>query len=264
VFARGALPRHISLPGYRYAFHSEPFQRFGYVVSGQVINNPVNRIVNDGILDSNRAQQPLLAWVEQQPVDVGVSSQGNLHAPSRAQSRAPITRESLILAARLSVAVWVVERVNLHGGVRCGWDADAITGEQFSEFSGEASSQPPDGQQELWSLLADRSSGASFVSGSTQQPSMSSTPDAATQPTVSCTNSGTGYLMLDNIVLENVPATAHWFVRNRWHERLVIHPSVHCPGTVPGACTLVYEPYTHARKAGTHDTRLYFSWQATS
>ncbi|NND90655.1 MAG: hypothetical protein HKN42_07295 [Granulosicoccus sp.] len=72
-------------------------------MSSDVINNPLNRAVNDQRLQSMTREQPLPAWIE--------------YAEDRSRNRStlfmrvPVTRQSLMSGARVAVAAWVTERV---------------------------------------------------------------------------------------------------------------------------------------------------------
>ena len=93
----GYLPRHTVLPSIRYLFHAEPWQRFKYRVSEQLINNPVNRIVNLDTLD--RAGHRALAFISLSSSD-----------DSSILGQVAISGKSLRFAMASSVAAWVSTR----------------------------------------------------------------------------------------------------------------------------------------------------------
>ena len=101
--ARGHLPRHVSLPAARYLFHTEPAQRLAYAVSTAVINNPLNRPVNDQQLIELSSNLPVLAWIQEA---------GAARTPARTPVQTPVTAQSLRQASTPAVAAWLVERVN--------------------------------------------------------------------------------------------------------------------------------------------------------
>lgn len=232
AFATGQLPRHVNLPGQRYVFHVEPDQRLAYRVSSDMINNPVNRMVNDAVIRGGREQRPFVAWVSQPVGDAGQARS--------ALSRVPVSRESLLPGVRRSVAAWLVARVNRVRHQACVASpeaAPAASGLQITEvlrLISDAHSKRP-GKSLREPLKQDGDSCEEYVSQDTA---------------------------VDARLIEGVPLHAHWFVRNGWHERVVLQSSEVCHASPSGQCILVLA--SPGLRADRQDERLLFIWQATS
>ena len=229
--ATGQLPRHVNLPGHRFVFHVEPYQRLEYRVSSDMINNPVNRVVNDDVIRAEQGLGPFVAWVGQ-PVDENGQSPSGI-------SQAPVSRESLLPGVRQSVTAWLLWQVNRERGEAC---------LQSAEWLSAAASQHASG---LLSLISQR------VSGLVPQPSTQ-----AVDTLESCLEYPPEGMAADDRLIEGVPLTAHWFVRNGWHERIVLQSSESCAAGLPGMCRLVSDQT--GSPADRSDGRLYFIWQAAS
>ena len=229
--ATGQLPRHVNLPGHRYVFHVEPYQRLEYRVSSDMINNPVNRIVNDAVIRGEQGQWPFVAWVRQ-PLDQTGQSRSAI-------SQVPVSRESLLPGVSQSVAAWLVRQVNRERGEVCSPSAEWL--------SALTSPDAPD----LLSLVAQRESVP--VTQPTTQPVGFSE---------SCLEYPPQDMAVDDRLIEGVPLVAHWFVRNGWHERIVLQSSESCTASLSGNCILVSDP--SGSRTARSDERLYFIWQATS
>ncbi|ASJ76236.1 hypothetical protein [Granulosicoccus antarcticus] len=233
--ANGQLPRHVNLGAHRYLFHIEPFQRLEYSVSSGVINNPVNRIVNDQIIRGEPTASPFLAWVRQPPVEQGPSK--------KAFSKIAITRRSLLPGVKRSVSAWFVWQVNHHAANVC------LPLPSPSEWA--------QGLDPL-SLIATRETVV------TNQPASESVSEES-EP---CLERLPPDSSEEGWELEGVPLDSHWFVRNRWYERIVISASEPCRGEVLGICNLVldedradFEQSGDSLGTGKSDERLHFIWR---
>lgn len=231
AIAIGQLPRHVNLPGNRYVFHVESHQRLEYGVSTDMINNPVNRMVNDEVIRGDHGKFPVVAWIRQ-PLD------GNGHSQAT-PARVPVTRESLMPGVRQSVAAWLVRQVNRERDAACS---------PLPEWFSVSTSL---GATDVLSLIARRE------------------PEPVTQlsnQTVGVLESCLEYPPQDGVaddrLIEDVPLASHWFVRNAWHERIVLRASENCGAYAFSQCLLVTEP--RRTSAARTDERLYFMWQVAS
>lgn len=229
--ATGQLPRHVNFPGHRYVFHVEPYQRLEYHVSSDLINNPVNRIVNDTVIRGEQGQWPVVAWVRQ-PLDEAGQSRASI-------SQIPVSREALLPGVRQSVAAWLVQQVNRKLGKTC----SPIPERMSASTSLDAAY--------LLSLIAQRES----------DPVTQSAPQPVDLP-ASCMESPPQDMSIDDRLIEGVPLAAHWFIRNGWHERVVIRLSEGCAAALSGVCLLVPDP--SGSRPDRSDERLYFTWQVAS
>ncbi len=109
--AEGLLPAHISFPNHRYSFATHSNVPVSYHVSGRFINNPINRAVNpEVVLNAENAYIPLVEL--NQTVHRNVDSY-----PSHVT--AVITPALLLLSTKLSVASWLVKRLDQLGSMSC-------------------------------------------------------------------------------------------------------------------------------------------------
>lgn len=179
--AKGRLPRHVSLPGRRHAFQSDVSQRYSYIVDSDLINNPVNRVVNDEVLENRVEAQPILARV------------GTEVHPLQSGSRIslPLTARSMIPGIRNVVAAWTVQRVNRLVGQDC-------IVQPVRTHAEEVVVQ----ERQLIELIADRTE----------------------QGSLACINEQSADSSEEDYLIEGVPASSHWFIRNRWHERISVVP----------------------------------------
>ena len=75
-------------------------------------------------------------------------------------------------------------------------------------------------------------------------------------------------------LLEGVPIASHWFVRNGWHERMVIEAPESCTPEPENECVLVPSPGQSfgqspgqrlgQSSANGSDDSLHFRWETTS
>ncbi len=228
--AAGRLPRHVNFPGHRYVFHVESSQRLEYRVSSDMINNPVNRIINDAVIRGDQGQWPFVAWVRQPLGEAGRSRS--------AISQIPVSRESLLPGVKWSVAAWLVRQVNRERGEACSPSAEWVLASTIQDA--------PD----LMSLIAQRES----------EPVVQPAPQPV-DSLESCLVYLPQGMAVDDRLIEGVPLAAHWFVRNGWHERIVVQPSESCAASLSRNCILVTDSL--GSRTDRFDERLYFTWQAT-
>lgn len=184
--ASGKLPRHVRLSDRRYAFHTEPEQRATYRVSGEFINNPVNRIVNPSIVDS-QAKFNLAAVVEL-PVA----------AKDLPGARVVLTHQVLLRSTLPSVAAWLIDKSQTLSRSWC----DEVVPDVEISFLNNGNG--------FNALRCTR-----FVAMVERCPheqalllAMDNLPE-----TDSCAAD-----VLASLSLDGVPAARHWFVRNQWSE----------------------------------------------
>ena len=192
----GWLPRHTVLPGQRYLFHNQPWQRFDYAVASHMVNNPINRTVNASKLlaqASESAMRITLDTQERQGVDAQVV----------------LTHRALLAASAAYVAAWTIERIDITRGNACSHvaagaeaadtqNSNAALNNVVDECQIDSQSCPLDS---LYRLLLDRP----IVKKST--------------------------CMADDIALntiEGVSATSHWFFRNQWQGSIALSRSTSC------------------------------------
>ena len=188
IHAVGKLPRHVRLSDQRYAFHAEPMQLASFQVSGLVINNPVNRVVNPGLPGLSESTEPAAF--------IALPAK----TPRQLNPRSVISYQALVEAAQPSVAAWVAGRSR---NLPKNWCNGATADEQSSSSSSadiasvnalycqrfiELAARCPDDQAMLLALdhLPDTELCATDV--------------------------------LAQLSMQGVPASRHWFVRNLWSE----------------------------------------------
>ena len=179
--ATGQLPRHVSLPGHRYAFVTDVSSTYRYIAASDLINNPVNRRVNDETLKGLGRTSPYLAWVESE-------------AGAAPLARVPLSANAMIPGLGKLVAAWLLTRIHREYGKSC-------------VKSMSASGRLQTGEQSWLVLIVDEVGDASDASDASDAP-----PGCAEQADTE--------FFLSSHQIEGVPALSHWFVRNRWHERI--------------------------------------------
>ena len=200
----GHLPRHTVLPGSRYLFHAEPWQRFVYRVAGNVVNNPINRIVNLQLL-SNSEQSTLARISLHSSIDASVVGEVVIKGTALRDSTAA------------SVAAWVKARVATSSGSSCTSPADdgvlpdSVEANASADICGDQQSRLSEcNADRLFIYLLDK-------------------PFQYSQ----------NGCLADNLhlnTMEGVLATRHWFVRNLWHEWVDISYGPGCnPSVLSGA-----------------------------
>lgn len=270
----GYLPRQISLPNYRFAFGEQHTQRFHYAVSDAIINNPVNRIVNPGTLATARHPSPavLAELIYQAP---------GFYRGSAIRT-SPLTRESLLQVIRPAVAAWVVGRLGSTGWLMClaqlqGWEPSAAPPARTTGAAGtddheaeELVTEPStgsltpcrDGQGWLRSCRSLRADGAAqaglnlqadtaaqpvnvpFIELSDAQQALVVMLADAVPQTTPCNS-----VQLREMFVEHIPATEHWFFRNRWHHWVQLDTSSPCRAAEQKDCRLVLDDHRPAAQA---------------
>lgn len=200
--ATGRLPSAVSPGTRRYRFHHRPQQAFWYRVSTAFVNNPLDRIVNPDTLGdlSHGAYREVVAVVgfgtdvEDDPAP-GVAPGG-----ARAASTIAIRVADLRGPAIDRVRRWLLSR---------------LRSERVRTSACERSRPHEiDGEQWLDWLLdsAERCGGA---------------PAAPAAATTAATIAANATLPVESpaaptpvAMLEGVPASRHWFVRNRWFDHV--------------------------------------------
>ncbi|MGQ7845369.1 hypothetical protein ACUNV4_12880 [Granulosicoccus sp. 3-233] len=173
--ASGALPRHVSLPGQRYPFTADVSADYRYRVASELINNPVNRTVNDEILEELTLSNPYPVWV-----DSGAAHERSV--------RVPLSSRAMIPGLRAVVRAWLVARLKRKH------DAECLEPSALAPSSSQATSH--------WLvMIADE-------------------PLHPLDEQADCTGAIATESLLQNLQIEGVPALSHWFIRNRWHERV--------------------------------------------
>ena len=230
ALAIGRLPRHVSLPGGRRAFHVEDGQRFVYAVSTGYVNNPIGRVVNlstgvdaiDGdvvavIIDPGgvalshaalaRADGPraLLARVREI-----VRRDAGLRA-ARSLPHVFVHRDRLLDAAAMRVAHWFVEAATRAAVSRCEPAGDATGCRQRWPDP-----RCPDALDPHRWLVGVRPSACDVENDDASGPM--SPPSAR--------------------VLENTPFDRHWFPRNEWSRAIALSRHDDCLRVPDDACRL--------------------------
>lgn len=223
----GLLPRHTVLPGYRYLFHAEPWQKYQYVVSGDVINNPLNRLVNlESLADHQNNALAILSLKASDDERVATT---------------PVTAKALTRAVSAAVADWVVSRSRAFASRLCLQTVDAQQSDQpvasgndvCIQVSADVQLCPYD---TLLLLLVD---------------TPFKTPEGCLVDNV------------DSLSIEGTAAWRHWFVRNSWFESIVISGEGDCiwSDVVDSGCEL------HFRSPGklselAESKRIALQWSA--
>lgn len=256
--SNGHLPRHVSLPGNRYAFHSEPHQRFEYSVYADVVNNPINRIVNPSLLATVQSRNAIAATIESDVISTTVD------VDRRPEVR--ITHAALLQAVKPAVAAWfldVVERSQL--------GSCQSLGENESSRKSVRTQETHD--------VSD--AGQSYSSMLTQRCRRLSELRAMCHSTLDENGHAHGkanavlLLLIDQLpevdqcvtehpgdsTMERVAINRHWFVRNRWHEWLQIDTSEDCLSGVI-ECSLVYVPENSIHATQSQPHKLVLQWQS--
>lgn len=199
--SQGLLPRHTVLPGRRYLFHSQSYQRYHYHVEGAVVNNPVNRVVG---LYHLRAQ------AHQAVASIRLSSPDN----TRVVARVTLTGQSLIEATVASVGAWIIQRSSQILNRQCVLQADDAV-QQAS--LGQACHLP-----KTVSSLCDGDEVLALVL------------DAPVVHSSECLVNDLG-----SNTIEGAPASRHWFVRNLWYTSVNVSYLDECDKPQPDGLSCV-------------------------
>lgn len=256
-YIQAALPRHVSLPGIRYSFHSEPFQRFDYAVHSHVVNNPVNRIVNLSFLSSTQGVHAVAATVE---YEMGASQD-----PGGRKLTARISNAALLEVVKPAVAAWVIDSVERSalGLCRASYPENQIL--RHMGESVEVNRIKPDDSNRSSSVSQDCLAMSELLQSCVNTVDGSISENSILLLVVDQVPLGETCAEIDflNSTIESVAISRHWFVRNLWHEWVHIEPKPECnSGLVK--CALVYsvEPSSQRRQTGSN--KLKFHWQPVS
>ena len=219
----GHLPRHTVLPGNRYLFHAQPWQRFEYRVAGSMINNPVNRIVN-------------LQHLSQ--VDNSALASIGLRSPSDSSlvGRVTISGQALRDATAASVAAWLKGRIATSDQWLCANPLETIS-------DAEQTGQQSDG--DICEVLHRQASGCKT----------DGLLNLLLDKPIEFSGSACLADELRHNSIEGVVATRHWFIRNLWFEWVDISFAKGCEPAAPSAldCKLAYLSNPRTRVTGTAD-----------
>lgn len=198
VLSTGKLPRHTVLPGNRYLFHTEPYQRFDYVVSGEFVNNPLNRLLN--LSDLNQLGSKPVSLLNVSSLD-----------GTRTKTRVTISSQALAVAVAPAVALWLTQRINAQIASHCGQSivSNGVAVLLSSVIQDEAVSC-----RDLLVEPVENCSVDSILAPLLDQPLVqgdSCLIDALAENT-----------------LEDVPANRHWFLRNYWHLSVSVERTEDC------------------------------------
>lgn len=207
--AQGYLPRHIRMPAQRYAFHAEPSQIAIYQVAGQVINNPVNRVVNPSIVDMP-SQAAEVAAVISLPV---------IHSGKRSAS-VVVSFDALLSGVRPAVAAWIIGKVESltlawcrvqpaldEGQHQVQAISTTISALQCHDYRSRLESCPLD---TLLLLLVDNLPASD----------------------------GCAVDAIEQLTIDGIPAIQHWFLRNQWLNWIDIRSTTECMKNPDDVCQL--------------------------
>lgn len=230
--ANGHLPRHVSLPGYRYAFHRESYQRFDYSVYSHVVNNPVNRVVNPSLFTTPNS---VAATIElNRPTSV-------LESDRRAIVR--ITNANLLQVLRSSIAAWILAIAERTQSSACSAVPQATLAQRCLRL-GELQARCVESVQ-----LGNKTNPDAILLLLIDQLPQDDT----------CISTDPG-----SSTIEQIAVARHWFFRNHWHEWVQIEFSENCTASLMG-CSLVYKAehrvhrYMHGPKQ--QSQKLVLRWQ---
>ena len=227
TFANGKLPRHISLPGFRLAFHTQPAQTIDYRVSGRFINNPVNRVVNSGVVSRNSSYDPVAA----------VLSTKNM--------RVVISDAAVIEVTRPAVAAWFIDRMNQSGGSSC----------LRTNLLSQTELAPKCRHIARWVEQCDYGNIEQALRARSDAWLLLLADDIPVEDKL-CTRQ-----WLLDLTLEGVTAARHWFVRNQWQAYIGVdaEESEDCSDDVHSHCYLAYRESRYAVHGKTTEL-LGFYW----
>lgn len=190
----GWLPRHVDTMTGRYHFHTRRRQRLWYAVSGQFINNPVNRIVNAETKGqiSIGSFDDIVAVLTVPPLDAKITHSyawwKNTANEPGPDAYAVVRTNDIKLPAMQRVADWLLSRLNAAVINRC--SANKVIAQCDYSVQSKAACNFDD-EQTLQQWLSAK------------------IPDANCE--VQKSN-----LFNEFTVFDNVPYQRHWFIRNGW------------------------------------------------
>ena len=237
----GHLPRHVSLPGNRYAFHSEPYQHFNYTVYAHVVNNPVNRAVNPSLVVTEQSKHAVAAIIELAN-----------HATTAAQevrSTVRITNAALLEVVKPAVAAWIEDAVEQSGVGLC--RTLTISGFNSAQYVSSEQTQRCRRLGELQAICVDDSDEIGHAKADAillllvdQLPQVDTCVSADSREST----------------IERVAAGRHWFIRNQWPEWVQIESTPECiAGLIE--CSLIYQVDDSTQRPKPQSQKLLFQWQ---
>ncbi|MFK7995222.1 MAG: hypothetical protein AB8B87_13850 [Granulosicoccus sp.] len=211
IATEGMLPRHIVLPGYRYIFHAESWQLYDYRVAGDLVNNPLNRIVNLSRLYSD----------DQTPAATISLSRSKTTSPD---AMVTISGKALARATVGSIAAWIIQR----------------SSQVRSKICLLPASRPKD-------EVTDQGGSSVDVCPSPGSMNPECTIDTLLTHVLDVPHvNGHGCLFnsLELNTIEGVPALRHWFIRNEWYKSIKLSYYQDCEDVLPAAshCDLYLLP----------------------
>jgi len=107
----GRLPNHISFSSHRYLVHARLESDIDYQLSDEFVNNPINRLINPAMIQSHASKS-------EAPVRLRTSIQA-LGASALSFAGTTLSSTAVLGSAKLSVASWIIQRLNLLYGEVC-------------------------------------------------------------------------------------------------------------------------------------------------
>lgn len=216
--ATGQFPRHALLVSQKYLFHSEPDQRISYQVDSSWINNPTNRVVNVGMPDRSPDGSLVVVATMSMPAE----------SDNKTVTSLPVYQRTLMTGLRPALAAWLMNLANKRLPETCRHSARRLGAENTSIPTAGAEHE--------------------------QLPIQPCKPLSTAEST--CVNDAVLRLLVDGIkqdsvcldrqlqqlTIEDVPASQHWFVRNHWMDWISVSVSAACRELVNEYCHLNIEP----------------------
>ena len=247
--AIGRLPRHVTLPGHRYAFHNEPYQRFDYSVYSHVVNNPVNRVVNPSLLTTMRSMNTVAATIE---FDRSTSAIDPDRRPS-----VRITNANLLEAVRPAIAAWILDVVERSETSACRTLPELNLAQDVMDAP-EINSTLIEKCRRLHELQTNCVKNVEVGTKAHVDAILLLLVDQLPQGDT-CISADPG-----SSTIEQLAITRHWFYRNQWQEWVQIEFSADCTISL-FACSLVYQAeQSRQRNKLTpilHPQKIVFRWQ---
>lgn len=210
--ATGWLPRHVNVNGGRYHFHARPQQRLRYAVSGQFINNPINREVNPNTKGDIKLGQfndiiAVLGLPSLSTISLYNEPEWSFGKLETDGAYAIVRADAIWQPLLQRVASWLLTQLNNAIELRCGGN------DGLSSCA----------QEWLWPAECDATSATMLLHWLTDLPMHTA-----------CSESVEVVLTMP-LWLEGVPISKHWFVRNHWYRFVDIQIDNVCKPS-PGLC----------------------------
>jgi len=216
----GWLPRHVNVREGRYHFHTRSQQRLLYAVSGQFVNNPINRVVNP----SSRGEisvgnfTDVVAVLATPPLDTDLIGDSYWFDPNTLVSSGSaftlIRTADILQRSMQRVGGWLVRQFNEAGQKRC----DSIGQNPHCGF-------------------ADHNLAHCDL---TEEYIVLHWLNTQVKP-IDCDNHEQ-YLRSTMTQLEGVPIQRHWYIRNKWFEFLEVSIRENCLTGAESQCRFVLLP----------------------